>query len=333
MKKFLLILTLFGTLLIGVSYADSAQESSLFNAILTGNITEVDKLIKDGVSVNAKSVTGFTPLLFACSLNKTDIAVLLLNSGADPNLAGNQNETPLLYAVMTSNQILVKELLNRGADPNTKMATGQSPLDMAKVLHQNEIAAMMATNQNNKVISQNNNTSLGEAETTNIKTIFHILNDDSVDNIKNDSSIDKNLGFSYDIGNSGQDMFFLTTPYSALRYILYQEKHTFIDPDKSQVDELFKLRNYIFINTRKYVKFSGLVSTIPKNLVIRKDGTVYKSLPIKPLTLISWGIPEAGIWAFPIGLFDGEDMEIIAIDSYNYQVVLKLKGKKLTALK
>lgn len=324
------ILVFLITMIIGsICYADAAQESNLFNAIVSGNILEVENLLKSGMDPNIRGANGWTPLLTACSGGKTDIALLLLKFGADPNLAGNQNETPLLYAVMTSNRILVKELLASGADPNIKMATGQSPLDMAKMLRLNDVVNMM-------VKPSYNDKQIVLAD----KTIFHLLNDDSIAKAKEEAN--KNSDFSYFIDSKVPNMFKLNsmpsmvfrliTPYSLLRYGFYREKQTFITFEANEIQEIYDAREYAFIYVFPVQMELTQVLDNYKNLVIRKNGIVYKSIPISLSVFNNYDIPDNRVWAFPIGLFDGEDLEIIAIDPWDDQQIIKITKKKLKGL-
>jgi ankyrin repeat protein len=67
------------------------------------------------------------------------ITKLLLESGANPNLANLDGETPLMSAEGfiyrepwgVSSHVITKELLARGADPNARSKTGTTPLILA----------------------------------------------------------------------------------------------------------------------------------------------------------------------------------------------------------
>jgi hypothetical protein len=320
-KKIILLLAISSIVLPRFCYANPVKESNLFSSIVSGDIIEVEALIKDGVNVNAKGPNGFTPLLAACSGNKTDIALLLLDSGADPNLPGNQNETPLLYAVMTANRVIIKELLTRGANPDTKMITGQSPLDMAKAMHMTDIIHLMQSkgSDDSEKIDPN-------------KTVLKIIDSSSLDQAKNDPSKD----YCYYLGVKTPIWayplrFQLVTPYSVLRYVAYQEKHAFITPDKALIQDLMIKKDYVFIKAQRFAT-DGLtmLPTTLKNLVVKKNEKIYKNDEAVSFPLTTF---MSMTYAFPIGVFDGEPLEIIAIDQNDWRFVIKLSASKIKGLK
>ncbi|MEW6357124.1 MAG: ankyrin repeat domain-containing protein [Planctomycetota bacterium] len=119
------------------------------------NTKALEFLIARGANVNAKNVSGFTPLfycetVFSASVllkngvhvdaraNKAngmitalfwmqnpDVAQLLISSGANVNMVSMWGDTPLCYATQRSDLRLVKVLIANGADVN---ANGGAPL-------------------------------------------------------------------------------------------------------------------------------------------------------------------------------------------------------------
>jgi len=78
-----------------------------------------------------RTTQGWTPLIVACHHGRTSIAKLLLESGADPNLAGRKGTTPLMYAktrLLGQPQVeyeLLEILLAAGARINLSDAEGR----------------------------------------------------------------------------------------------------------------------------------------------------------------------------------------------------------------
>lgn len=64
------------------------------------------------------------------TVNRPDIADILLSNGADPDYCDHTGRTALVYAVMTGSEIL-KVLLEHGADPDIADKDGRTPLMLA----------------------------------------------------------------------------------------------------------------------------------------------------------------------------------------------------------
>jgi len=99
-----------------------------------GNIEVVKILIDNGANPNIASNNRFkvTPLHSACAISNYVIAEILIKNGADVNAKQMQNVTPLHSAAHNGHAKLVKLLIDNGADINSKMDNGQTPLFMAE---------------------------------------------------------------------------------------------------------------------------------------------------------------------------------------------------------
>lgn len=72
---------------------------------------------------------GLTPLLHAVREGEGEIALRLIEAGADINLAsGGDHTSPLLMAAMNGHFDMMFDLIERGADPNVVSAAGTGPL-------------------------------------------------------------------------------------------------------------------------------------------------------------------------------------------------------------
>jgi len=88
----------------------------------------------DGVNVNARTMTGLTPLHFSTydtSSNAVLVTQALLEAGADPNAAGDGRETPLFWAARESHIRVVEALLDGGASPAVRSNVLDTPLHIA----------------------------------------------------------------------------------------------------------------------------------------------------------------------------------------------------------
>jgi ankyrin repeat protein len=145
-------------------------ESGFLKAVADGDKKAVGLFIEAGVTVNAKSGSGDTPLIEAAESGNADILGLLVKAGADPNLRNGDGRSALYYsvqgaggldpqgkaldvllaapnadlktpykhgasllhlAVESDYDVGVTKLLAKGADVNAKDDNGQTPLGYA----------------------------------------------------------------------------------------------------------------------------------------------------------------------------------------------------------
>ena len=105
------------------------------------------------VDVNAVNFYGTTPLYRAVWKYQDEIAVDLLNRGADPNIrtgatARFPDRTPLYEAVLQTDRSMVKLLLEHGADPDARTTNaeefpGRTPLFEAVLIGNRRIARLL----------------------------------------------------------------------------------------------------------------------------------------------------------------------------------------------
>jgi ankyrin repeat protein len=80
----------------GVACVDSCSEQGRTALHAHPSPAQALLAIRHGANVNARTPTGYTPLMSAADL---EVARLLLTNGADPNAADDNGWTPLMYAV------------------------------------------------------------------------------------------------------------------------------------------------------------------------------------------------------------------------------------------
>ncbi len=90
------------------------------------------KLIIKGAFINERDCHGKTALYYACSKGNIELAELLLNNNANPNICGFNNESPLTTAILLQNSRLVRLLLKKGADIKHQIKDGESLIEFAK---------------------------------------------------------------------------------------------------------------------------------------------------------------------------------------------------------
>jgi ankyrin repeat protein len=98
--------------------------SDLFKKIMNNDMNAVKEMISSGADINQKDqIYGYTPLLWACELNYTEMAKFCIAKGADITLRGENRATALILAAKNS-QELVELLLSEGADINARSKNG-----------------------------------------------------------------------------------------------------------------------------------------------------------------------------------------------------------------
>jgi len=79
-------------------YSSVAGTKALFKAISEGKVATVDRLIDGGVNVDARTITGKTPLMLAAYVGYSDIAHMLIKAGADVYARDKEGNSPLNIA-------------------------------------------------------------------------------------------------------------------------------------------------------------------------------------------------------------------------------------------
>ena len=72
---------------------------ALFNAVTKGQVSVAQSLLKTGVNVNVKTLSGTTPLMAAASKGYSDLAKVLMDSGADVHAKDGKGHTALSIAM------------------------------------------------------------------------------------------------------------------------------------------------------------------------------------------------------------------------------------------
>jgi ankyrin repeat protein len=155
------------------------QKLDIFEASSIGDTEILSQLLDKKIEfLNAFSLDGFTPLGLACFFGHLSLVKLLLDKGANPNIASNnhfkvapihsacsishfaitellirhhadvnakqmQGVTPLHSAAHNGQIKLAKLLIDNGAEINAKMDSGQTPLFMANEKNFQEIADLI----------------------------------------------------------------------------------------------------------------------------------------------------------------------------------------------
>lgn len=117
----------------------SAGQLALIGAAAGGDRPGLEELLKTGVNPNGKPDRwGKTALMHAVERGDVEMARLLLEAGADPDLKAG-GYAPLGKAAIMGHGRVVKTLLKYGADPDLKSIDGNTPLFLAAWLDRVEV--------------------------------------------------------------------------------------------------------------------------------------------------------------------------------------------------
>jgi ankyrin repeat protein len=89
---------------------------------------------------------GDTPLHFIARLNAVDMAEILIEAGAEVNVANNHGYTPLLIASERGYKRMVRLLLQAGAETHRTTKSGKSALDLATQKDHKEVLYLLDHN-------------------------------------------------------------------------------------------------------------------------------------------------------------------------------------------
>lgn len=113
---------------------EGAPEIDLQTAVITDNTEAVKQHIAAGSDLNERDpFGGSSPLITAAIFGKKDMAVLLLDAGADINFQNNDGSTALISAAFFGRPEIVQLLLERNADKTIKNKYGTTAYDNVTV--------------------------------------------------------------------------------------------------------------------------------------------------------------------------------------------------------
>lgn len=121
------------------------DENPLSVAIEMGNLSIVERCLKDGWPLTSENKMGYTPLQQAASDGQVEISNFLLRKGADPNAKNKWGLTALHRAAHNGHSDLVMLLLENGADVELANDGGNSALHWAAYFGHYQVCTMLLT--------------------------------------------------------------------------------------------------------------------------------------------------------------------------------------------
>jgi ankyrin repeat protein len=117
------------------THPERPEATPLYYAALCGFHGMVKRLVdarpQDVNSLNTQGEDGGAPLHAALRKGHTDIALFLLQQGADANAQDRRRQTPLHVATREGYIEVIQSLITHGADPNAKDRDKETPLALA----------------------------------------------------------------------------------------------------------------------------------------------------------------------------------------------------------
>ena len=114
-------------------------------AAFFGRREAAERLLAAGAALSARSTNSMrnTPLHAAVAGGRTDVALLLIQRGAEVNAADSGRHTPLHIAAENGNAAVVESLLTHGADAHAVDAEDKTPLSRAAARNHSTIVDLI----------------------------------------------------------------------------------------------------------------------------------------------------------------------------------------------
>lgn len=130
---------------------ERTPKPSFASLVVCGTVEQVSKALASGQNPSEMTPDGFTPLSLASAFNSSDVVRVLLDAGASPNQKSLSlgGVAPIHAAVFGRKPANLRLLLERGADANLAQEGGFTPLHGAmQNADQESIVALLAYGAN-----------------------------------------------------------------------------------------------------------------------------------------------------------------------------------------
>lgn len=125
---------------------DDFGRAPLHYAALEDDAPQVEAVLARGGDPDIKDAEGFTPLHLAAQEGAVTAVRVLLDHGATVDIENAYGNTPLFVAVFNSRGRgdVIEMLRSRGADPHYRNRLGQTPVGLARLIDNFDVARFFA---------------------------------------------------------------------------------------------------------------------------------------------------------------------------------------------
>ena len=122
-----LAVVLAGLLMVGCRRSPPAPwNDALFEAIRKADATAARSALDQGADINARNLSGRTPLMMGAVTRNLELVKTLLAQKADVNATDSAGMTALMWAAFGGDPAIVQALLEAGADVSARDKNGET---------------------------------------------------------------------------------------------------------------------------------------------------------------------------------------------------------------
>ncbi|GEM_PF-53706 len=148
----------------------------LFELARQGNTEALEKPLELGLAPNIRDSNGNSLLMLATYNGHAAMTRLLLQHGADPELANLRHQTPLAGVAFKGHVDIAQILIEHGADVNATTPDGKTPLMFAAMFNQTAIMELLLSHGANADLqSADGMTAMSLAQSMNAQDSIRLL--------------------------------------------------------------------------------------------------------------------------------------------------------------
>jgi ankyrin repeat protein len=157
-----------------------ALAQQLFELAREGNTEALTKPLELGLAPNIRDSNGNSLLMLAAYNGHEAMTRLLLQHGADPELANLRHQTPLAGVAFKGYTHIARILIENGADVNSATPDGKTPLMFAAMFNQIDVLEMLLNSgADANLTTEDGLTAIQLAQHMNAQTAVNILKSSS----------------------------------------------------------------------------------------------------------------------------------------------------------